>query len=170
MKTFRTLAVFASAAVFSFARHTLTSDQEKTVDDWISNNPEFRQATDEDCMCAKSLMDARTGAGPGDLPVPDYSPYKVAADFNKDGVEDFAVVVLRKTNPTTGFAFLIFNGSPDGRFLLAFESRRQNLREQGIFFGRPERNDGLLRIGRFYWPKSWLVPKGSTYEYPRVTL
>jgi hypothetical protein len=156
------------SATLAFGRYTFTPNEEKAVDEWLSNNPDFRAATDDDCSCAKSLTTVRTGTAVGDRAVPDYDPYRVAGDFNKDGFEDIAVVVLRRSNPTSGFALLIFNQDAEGRFILAYSLRGQDLRGQGLFFGHPARGD-WLQLGRFYSGYIWFAPKGRTYEIPTLS-
>jgi hypothetical protein len=157
--------ILAFGATLAFGRHTFTPDEEKVVNEWLSGNPDFRAATDNDCSCAKSLTTIRTGAAVGDHAVPDYDPYRVAGDFNKDGFEDIAVVVLRRSNPTSGFALLIFNQDAGGRFTLAYSSMGQDLRGKGLFFGHPARGN-WLQLGSFYSPLIWFAPKGGTYEVP----
>jgi|SRR5580658_4103731 hypothetical protein len=159
------LSMLAFGSTLAFGRYGLTPNQEKAVNEWLSGNPDFRAATDNDCACAKSLATIRTGAAVGDHAVPDYDPYRVAGDFNKDGFEDIAVVVLTRSNPTSGFALLLFNQDAEGRFALAYLSRGWDLRGQGLFFGHPARGD-RLQLGRFYSPLIWFVPKGRTYEIP----
>ena len=53
-------------------------------------------------------------------PVPDYHPYMVTGDFNRDGMNDFAVVVV-KEHAEHDFSLLVLNGPLDfGKFAPSF--------------------------------------------------
>src|SRR5689334_19972505 len=71
--------------------HTLTAAQEKVLAAWLSQHSEYRAATDADCECDNDIREMRTRSYET---VPDYHPYRATGDFNGDGVEDFAVIVI----------------------------------------------------------------------------
>jgi hypothetical protein len=99
-----------------------------------------------------------------DKAVPDYHPYRVAGDFNKDGVSDIAVVVVKRSGTFHGFGLLVFNGGSKG-FTLAFSTLNLDLQEQGLFFGPPANPSGALIMGAFFSDDAQIIkPKGATYE------
>ncbi|MBZ5702087.1 MAG: hypothetical protein LAN84_09590 [Acidobacteriia bacterium] len=77
--------------------HTLTAEEKKVLESWLTRHPEYRVATDEDCDCADDIKQMRVGSGGAWKPVPDYHPYTATGDFNGDGVRDFAVVVIDRS-------------------------------------------------------------------------
>jgi hypothetical protein len=52
----------------------------------------------------------KAGSGGVWKPVPDYHPYIATGDFNGDGAEDFAVVLIDRTKQEQNFALIVFNG------------------------------------------------------------
>jgi hypothetical protein len=104
----------------------------------------------------------RAGWG-GERPVPDYNPYRVAGDFNGDGVEDIAVVVVKRSDRAHGFALLVFSRDSKGTGLsLAFSKMDLDLQGQGLFFGPPAGVKRLL-LGRFYSEAAEVKPQSGTY-------
>ena len=108
-KHFTLLATLFSALP-AWCGHTLTQQQQKILDAWLSQRPSYRAATDPDCNCSDDIQQMRTGYGGNWTPYPDYHPYAVVLDFNGDGATDFAVVVIDRSKSANAFTLLIFNG------------------------------------------------------------
>src|SRR5258708_6431833 len=80
--------------------HTLTAqDQTAVLKGWLDQHHQYRLATDKDCDCAGDIEQMKTGYRGLTKPVRDYHPYVATGDFNGDGVEDFAVVLLYRFTP-----------------------------------------------------------------------
>jgi hypothetical protein len=154
-------------AAMALARHTLNTAEDNTLTAWLATHLEYRAATNADCNCAEDLRMVQTGWG-GVRAVPDYHPYRVAGDFNRDGSEDIAVVVVTQTPRIHGFALLVFNGGKKGAGLsLAFSKTGLDLQGQGLFFGPPA-GGNLLLLGPFYSDAGFVVePKKDTYALIR---
>ncbi len=156
------IAIILCAGTAS-GRHTLCPQESSALADWLTSHPEYRAATSADCACAEDIRKVRAGWG-GVPAVPDYDPYRVVGDFNKDGLEDAAVVVVKRSNPLHGFGLLVFNGNRKGSpYSLAFSKMGLDLQGNGLFFGPPA-GENLLLLGRFYSDDGVVVtPKKETY-------
>jgi hypothetical protein len=80
------------------------------------DHTEYRLATSEDCKCDDDLRTIRNGDEKSLIsPDPQYQPYYAVGDFDGDGKEDAAFVVVPR--------------SPDGRFVIVviFGSNRPSL-------------------------------------------
>jgi len=149
--------------------HTLTAHEEKVLHSWLAHHPEYRIATDKDCDCADDIKQMKAGWGGAWKPVPDYHPYTATGDFNGDGVEDFAVVVVERSKQENNFALVVFNGpfrsetaSP------AFIQSGLDLKYQGLFYGPPRPKPYRLLVGRFESDSgSLLIPHGRGYRLGR---
>jgi hypothetical protein len=93
--------------------HTLTAQEQEILKDWLAQHKQYRLATDEDCDCAGSIDDMKTGYGGKVKPIPNYHPYVATGDFNGDGVRDFAVVVIDRSKHEKNFTLVVFNGPFD---------------------------------------------------------
>src|SRR5262249_19711559 len=77
---------------------------------WLKNQPGLRLATETDCTDKESLEGYRKDWGKG------FHPYYSIGDFNRDGKEDFAVLLIDlKKEEDHGFAIAIFNAPFDGK-------------------------------------------------------
>jgi hypothetical protein len=61
-------------------------------------------------MGADDIKQVKAGSGGVWKPVPDYHPDIATGDFNGDGVEDFAVVLIDRTKQEKNFTLIVFNG------------------------------------------------------------
>ena len=93
--------------------------------------------------------------------MPDYHPYVATGDFDTDGDNDFAVVVVDDSGSWT---FLIFNAPFPDDFLPAFVDSSINFQGSGFFFGPPRSQPYRLIIGPFRSHGASVVPKNGTYE------
>lgn len=108
----------------------------------------------------------KAGYGGEWKPVPDYHPYIATGDFNSDGVDDFAVVVIDRSKTNKNFSLLVFNGPFNAKPTSpAFVESGLDLRYQGLSFGPPRPKPYRLVVGPFESDNTWiLVPKAHTYR------
>ncbi len=154
------------SSVPAWCGHTLTPQDQKILDSWLSQHRTYSAATDADCGCPEDIQQMKTGYGGSWPPVPDYHPYAVTGDFNSDGVTDFAVVVIDRSKPAKNFTLLIFNG-PFGQKPAspAYVETGLDLRGEGMSFGPPRPKPHRIVVGPFESDSTWiLVPKGHTYK------
>jgi len=143
---------------------TLTSKEQPSVDAWLQRHPAYRHATDADCHCADHIKEMKAGNGGVWTPVPDYYPYVATGDFNGDGVDDFAIVVVNTSKKFKNFTLLVFNG-PFGSNPASPVFVRSGLDGEALFFGPPRPKPYRLVMGRFNSDNSTiLVPRGKTYS------
>jgi len=150
----------------AWSGHTLTVQEQKVLESWLARHREFRLATDEDCDCADDIKQIKAGSGGAWEPVPDYHPYVATGDFNSDGVEDFAVVVLERSKEENNFALVVFNGPFKSETASpAFMKSGLDLKYHGLFYGPPRPKPYRLLLGRFESDSgSLLVPHGRGYR------
>jgi hypothetical protein len=157
----------------AWANYTLTSAQQKILDAWLAGHPTYRVATDADCQCAMNIQDMRTGAGDSSSAVPDYHPYRARGDFNGDGVEDFAVVLLDRSKETAderaaihefAFALLVFDGPPTANRhpQPALFRPGLQLKRAGLFLH--DRGRAKLGVGEFEKDDVMVEPQARTYS------
>jgi hypothetical protein len=154
-------------AVPVWSGHTLSSPEQQVLKRWIARHSGYRQATDEDCDCAGDIQQMKAGYGGAEKPVRDYHPYVVTGDFNGDGAEDFAVVLIDRSKREKNFALIVFNGpfksetsSP------AFFQSGMDLRYWSLFYGPPRPKPYRLGLGPFESDSgSLLVPHGRGYQW-----
>ena len=146
--------------------HTLTQQEQRVLQGWLSRHTEYRIATDGDCECPDDIKQMKAGAGGVWKPVPDYHPYVATGDFNGDGVEDFAVAVVERSKQQNNFALLVFNGPFESETASpAFMKSGLELKDQGLFYGPPRPKPYRLLVGRFESDTgSHLIPHGRGYR------
>jgi hypothetical protein len=119
---------------------------------------------ESDCDCDEELRTMRGGYGEPWKAVPDYDPYKVSGDFNGDGVDDIAVVVLDTRRHGDAFALVVFNGPYSPQAKVTFMKTGLDLKQGGLFCGPPRPKPYRLVFGRFEADGTLLVPSGKTYR------
>jgi hypothetical protein len=140
------------------------------IDTWLQEHPGYRIANEKDCnRCEEQLRSIRKDSIGIWKPVPSYQPYYVMGDFNGDGNEDFAVVVISNKKSTKRFVLLVFNAPFDGSATPkpSFVSEPMNLASKGLFFGPPRPKPYRLIIGPFESEGEMLLPKGNAYIWER---
>ena len=167
MKKYLLLLVISLVPLVSaWGGHTLNSGERQVLKDWLKRHPTYRQATDEDCDCAGNIQDVRQGSGGELKPLRDYHPYTATGDFNGDGAEDFAVVLIDRTKKQKNFVLVVFNGpftsetpSP------AFMQSGMDLKYFGLFYGPPRPKPYRLVLGPFNSDSgALLIPRGRSYR------
>ena len=130
---------------------------------WLTNHPTYRLATDADCGCEEDLKRERTVSMGPRKARPNYHPYYVVGDFDRDGVADIAVGVINQTSPGM-FRVAIFNGpfSKHSTSEAAFLSEPRRL-GQGMFFGAPRPKPYMLVVGAFESEGAVLKPTPKGY-------
>jgi hypothetical protein len=162
--TFLLLAALLLSAPF-WGGHTLTVQEQKLLKAWLSGHSEYRLAMDEDCDCASDIEQMKVGRGGAWKPVADYHPYVATGDFNGDGTEDFAVVVIDSSKKEKNFALLVFNGPFDVENAIPnFFKPGLDLRSIGLFYGPPRPKPYRLLLSGFDSDSgSLLIPHGKGY-------
>ena len=147
--------------------HTLNSEERQVLKNWLVLHPQYRQATDEDCDCAAEIQQMKAGAGGIWKPVRDYHPYSVTGDFNGDGAEDFAVVLIDRRKKEKNFALVVFNGPFKSEALSpAFMESGMDLKYTGLFYGPPRPKPYRLLLGPFESDSgALLIPHGRSYRW-----
>jgi hypothetical protein len=147
--------------------HTLTAQEQKVLENWMAQHPEYRVATDEDCDCADDIKKMKAGWGGKWKPVPDYHPYVATGDFNGDGVQDFAVIVIDQSKQEKNFVIVVFNGPFKTEIASpAFFESGLDLKYQGMFYGPPRPKPYRLLVGRFESDSGGLlVPHARGYKW-----
>ena len=152
-----------------WARHSLSAQERRVVNDWLKQHPHYRIASDADCNCEDDLYNQRIRSQGVWRAIPDYHPYIVAGDFNGDGNEDFAVAVIDRSKRPRSFTLLIFNGPFEKSSAQpAFELRDIDLAHQGLFFGPPRPQPYRLILGPFESEGDEFVPVGTSYRLDHV--
>src|SRR5208282_2936817 len=132
------LVIYLAHVAPAWGGHTLTPAEQTTLKSWLGLHPAFRLATDDDCDCWSDIKQMSAGGEGVWKPVPDYHPYTVTGDFNGDGAEDFAVVVIDRSKRKKSFVLLVFNGPfPSKTVSPAFIRSGLDLKYYGLSYGPP---------------------------------
>jgi hypothetical protein len=158
--------VYLVLSVPARSGHTLTTQEQKVLQSWLARHPEYRVAADEDCECPEDISQMKAGYGGAWKPVPDYHPYAATGDFNGDGVEDFAVVVVERSKHEKNFALVVFNGPFKSESASpAFMQSGLELKYSGLSYGPPRPKPYRLLLGRFESDSGvLLIPHGHDYR------
>ncbi|HEX8609286.1 MAG TPA: hypothetical protein VF679_11655 [Pedobacter sp.] len=123
-----------------FAPH-LRRNHAVVIQRWLAklkSGTKWRVATERDCL-EKEGMTAERAVNAN------YHPYYTVGDFNGDGREDFAVVLIHELKPSKKFSFAIavFNTSASMSFSKepSFFTRAYDLSKSSLFF-----NTNLKRL------------------------
>lgn len=109
------MAVEPAAAQKSVREYT--SSQRAALQEFIEKNPEY-QFIPESWFDEETLKAARNEWGFGK----NFRPYYRAGDFNRDGLPDFAVILLTGKNaddPKWGMHAVVFNGTKKSAYRVA---------------------------------------------------
>ncbi len=151
----------------AWSGHTLSEPEQKALKSWLAHHAEYRLATDGDCDCAGDIAQMKTGYGGLMKPVQDYHPYVATGDFNSDGVEDFAVVLIDHRKHEKNFALIVFNGPfKSDTVSPAFMESGMDLKYMGLFYGPPRPKPYRLLLGPFESDSGGLlIPHGRGYKW-----
>jgi hypothetical protein len=161
------LATCLVLAVPAWSGYALSLQEHQVLKNWLARHSEYRQATDEDCDCVADMQQMRGGYGGQQKPVPGYHPYSATGDFNGDGVEDFATVLIDRRRQARNFALIVFNGPFQSEPPQpAFMESDLNLKYEGLFYGPPRPKPYRLLLGPFETDSgSLLIPNGRGYRW-----
>jgi hypothetical protein len=156
----------AALATAPCCAYTLDRTESAVVGDWLKSQRNLRAAVDADSKCPDDIARMRQGT-PGIDAVPDYHPYRVAADFNRDGERDVAIVVVHEGSGN--FGLVVFNGPLAKGEEPAFEEGfGRDLACSGLFIGPPRPAPYELLVGPFESDNNRvLVPDGAGYRLVR---
>lgn len=134
---------------------------------WLANRPDLRLATDKDCNCVDQLKYLRRSRGSEPYVhrhIGEYHPYYLIQDFNGDGSQDFAVILIDTMKSKNSSAVLaIFNGSASIEANPAFFRAGLNLFGSNLFYLPSRSGKYRLLIGPFESSASSLEPRGRGY-------
>ncbi len=134
---------------------TLDDSEKAALGSYLSTRSDLRLPQESECGCDDDLSQMR-GGDPG------YQPYILRGDFNGDGEEDFAVLLVRESEdgPPSG-VLAIFNGPFSGYSPPApaavFKARF------GKFVALFAK-DGELLLGQFHDTGCVYAPNGDGYD------
>jgi len=146
--------------------HALNVQEQKVLKSWLAEHLQYRQAKDDDCECGGDIEQMKAGSGGVWKPVPHYHRYVATGDFNGDGVEDFAVVVIDRRKKEKNFALVVFNGPFEAETASpAFVKMGLELKYSGLFYGPPRPKPYRLLLGPFESDSGvLLIPHGRSYR------
>jgi hypothetical protein len=160
-----TLLVTA-AVTAACCSHTLTQEQTAFLASWLKQQDSWALTEDSDSSCPADIAAVRNGNSSGPWkPIPDFHPYQVVGDFDRDGLVDMAVVLKKQKEEGTNFALAVFNGPFTKPHAPAFLQEVGDMQCAGLFFGPPRPQPYWLVVGPFEAQGRVLVPDGPSYEW-----
>ena len=117
----------------------ISLEHRATLQHWLGSHTEFRLALETDCGCENNIEKIRKGQGGPWQAQPNYHPFYVSGDFNSDGKEDFAVILLKGTERYAA----VFNGGEKEPAYLSSKNAAP------LFFGPPRPKPYHLIMGSF---------------------
>ena len=128
---------------------------------WLRNRPYLRPATEEeDSVFKNDLKSIRQGIGK------DANQYYSVGDFNRDGKEDFAVLLADRRNVEDGFALAVFNGPfHKKQYPAYYEEKFDSISNTYLVFNGVVKNHLFLGVFESDWYCMTLIPKGRRYSY-----
>ena len=133
--------------------------QRAVLGQWLEQHPALHVATDADCQCSDGIAQIRKGSGGVWKANPNYHPYYAFGDFNSDGAQDFAVVLIDSAKK---LHLVIFNGPVAPGISPAYQSTKY---VGALFFGAPRPKPYRLVVGDFGSEGGLFKPKGKSYFY-----
>ena len=134
VQAFLLAILFAASAGGAAAQKTtnnfahLKTEHAAILKNYIGAKKNLRPAQISDCKNKFGLDSLRLAAGNT------AHPYYAVADFNRDNVSDFAVVLYdSKKAPDARFTVLIFDGAKSGAYKMARKIENADLRQGGIW-------------------------------------
>lgn len=151
---------FGQKTAANFYAH-LKPEHQLAVKNYIGDKANLRPAQTSDCKNKFGLDSFRQNNDKA------AHPYYSVADFDKDGADDFAVVLYdSKQAANVRFTVLIFKGAKSGSYKMSFKSANMDLRQGGIWtdgFGAEE-GKTTLTAGVFETDDAiWIEWSGGKY-------
>ena len=102
------ILVFTS---FNFAQKAahITSQHRTILFNWLKGKPNFRPAVENDAYSGSDKNGREYLKG--EIQSMSNHPFYVSADINRDGKQDFAVMLIKKVGKKNKFALVIFNNT-----------------------------------------------------------
>jgi hypothetical protein len=135
------------------------------LQEWLSNKSGWRPATIDDALAGETKVGREFLMGEIQSNGGNYQPYYAVADFNRDGNEDFAIIVINKSRGNTKLAVAIFNGPFGGNqnATPAFYSEKVSGGDW-LFWATGDRFGNRLLVGPPSSDASYAIrPRGRTY-------
>lgn len=95
--------------------------QKQALEAFLASHPDY-QFKSEVAFDAKTLKAAREEWGFGKS----FKPYYQSGDFNRDGIQDFAAVLDMKKGGKKEAYVLIFNGTKDHQYRVAYNAKEDS--------------------------------------------
>lgn len=146
MKFYVSTILFFSLGFSTFAQTSdnglsvMPQGQREVLQKWLKLNSFYRLAVESDCANKAGLKATRDYWGAL------YYPYYKSGEFNNDGNDDFAVVLIDTRKRKDNFAVAIFHGNAKGAFTAKpfYISKGFELSSGGLFY------NGYGRGGRLF--------------------
>jgi hypothetical protein len=156
----------------ALTRAKTPADQADAVKEYLKKHPDWRQLQEKDCDPA-NLKFARDSFGA------QFSPYYYEEDFNSDGRNDFAVVLVNKAPPVEDkdladshkwryqLRVVVFNGLPGGGYDAVFAEDDQG--PLACFLNKWEKPNSKLYFGVLETCQGFvIVPTERGYRFEPV--
>src|SRR3990167_500270 len=144
-------ALAACGKVSPIAPDYIDGKHAKVLGEWLASQSGVRVAVDEDCGCNESLALMRDGGEPN------YHPYYRRGDFNGDGQEDLAAILL---GPSGERRLAVFNGP----FAVGTGPAFLGVAHGALFLNSSNPGPSRLLVGEFHSAGAVLKPSGPAYE------
>lgn len=133
------------------------SQHREILQNWLAGKPGWRPAVEDDAYAGSTKSQREFLKG--EIQSMTNHPFYVAADFNKDGKQDFAVMLVRRSGRTNKFAMVIFN-STYGKQKIAPAFYTEQVSKGDLLFWM----DGNLLLSPPASDSGNIIkPRGSTY-------
>jgi hypothetical protein len=96
-------------AVPTFSTEHMNSQHREILRNWLTGKPGWRPAVENDAYVGQTKEGREFYKG--EIQSMSNHPFYVAADLNKDGKQDFAVMLVKKVGKKNKFAVAIFNST-----------------------------------------------------------
>jgi hypothetical protein len=91
----------------------IKSPHREAISLWLGQHPTYRLANRADCDCSEDIHSLRTGCGGTQTAEPSYEPFYATGDFNGDGLEDAAVIMMSSNLRSSNLVVAFFQRSPN---------------------------------------------------------
>jgi hypothetical protein len=132
----------------------LPQNQREILQKWLTGSGFYRLAVESDCANREGLQITRDYWGSL------YHPYYKSGDFNRDGTDDFSVVLIDKRKTKNNFYAAVFHGNVRGAYSAkpVYISKAFDLTSGGLFY------NGYGQGGRLF-AGSFESDDGTTFVF-----